>query len=174
MAPEKWGWKEDFLLSCSTRSPGRALNSTFRRCHKTQFGLLRCKSFSKPSFHRDPIGILKTHGDMPFSDCRMQLRIDENSYEHKKNPGCLGCIGGYATLCYRVYIPLWESLLSSQDSMESGSYDILWTVLCQAFGWQLLLDFKVAFVTTWTSRPYGPNIPHPCMVYVPTFTIKIS
>ena len=31
------------------------------------------------------------------------------------------CIVDYTTLCYRVYyIPLWESLLNSQDSMESN------------------------------------------------------
>ena len=30
--------------------------------------------------------------------------------------------GGYTTLCYRIwYIPLWESLLNSQDSMESNT-----------------------------------------------------
>ena len=39
-----------------------------------------------------------------------------------------------------------------------GSYDVLWTVFYQAFGWQLLLDLRGCFVTTWTSRRDGPNI----------------
>ena len=42
---------------------------------------------------------------------------------NEKNPGCLGCIGGYTTLCYRVYyIPLWESLSNDQ-------YPILFTFI---------------------------------------------
>ena len=40
------------------------------------------------------------------------LKLNEQG---KRILGCLGCKGGYTTLCYRLYyILLWESLLNSQ------------------------------------------------------------
>ena len=39
----------------------------------------------------------------------------------KRAPGCLGCLGGYTPLCYRVYKDPIVGIpsLNSQDSMES-------------------------------------------------------